>query len=54
VKPGFALVPPGFPEGEWQRLRARGGIRGPDTPGKVAGAVLRIVRRGGYNLPYSR
>ena len=47
VKPGFALVPPGFPEGEWQRLRSRGGVRGPDTPGKVAGAVLRFLRRGG-------
>jgi len=47
VKPGFALVPPGFPEGEWQRLRSRGGVRGPDTPGKVAGTVLRFLRRGG-------
>ncbi len=47
VKPGFALVPPGFPEGEWQRLRSRGGVGGPDTPEKVAGAVLRFLCRGG-------
>ncbi len=53
VKPGFALAPPGFPAGEWRRLRSRGGVRGPDSPAKVAGAVLRFLRRGGYNLPES-
>ena len=51
VEPGFALIPPGFPEGEWRRLRSRGGVPGPDTPAKVAGAVLQFVRRRGYNFP---
>lgn len=50
VEPGFALIPPGFPEGEWRRLRSRGGVPGPDTPGKVAGAVLQFVRGGGYTF----
>jgi pteridine reductase len=45
VKPGFALAPPGFPEEEWQRLRSRGRVRGPDTPDKVAGAILQFLRR---------
>ncbi len=51
VEPGLALIPPGFPEGEWRRMRARGRIPGPDTPGKVAGAVLQFVRGRGYNFP---
>ncbi len=45
VKPGFALAPPGFPEGEWQRLRSRSRVRGPDTPDKVANAILQFLRR---------
>ncbi len=49
VEPGFALSPPGFPEAEWRRLRSRGGVRGPDSPGRVAQAVLRFLRRGEYN-----
>jgi len=53
VKPGFALAPPGFPEGEWRRLRSRGGVRGPDTPDKVAESVLRFFRRVRYNSPVS-
>lgn len=51
VEPGLALIPPGFPEGEWRRMRARGRIPGPDTPGKVAGAVLQFVRGRRYNFP---
>jgi len=54
VNPGFALAPPGFPEGEWLRLRSRSFVRGPDSPGKVAGTVLRFIRRGGYNPAVSR
>lgn len=50
VKPGMALVPEGFPKEEWDRLRARGGLRGPDSPGKVAAAVLRFARRRGYTF----
>lgn len=49
VKPGFALAPDGFPEDEWMRLRSRGGLRGPDSPDKVAESVLRFVRRVRYN-----
>jgi NAD(P)-dependent dehydrogenase (short-subunit alcohol dehydrogenase family) len=45
VKPGFALSPPGFPEDEWVRLRSRGRVRGPDSPDKVAGAILQFLRR---------
>ncbi|MGZ8429734.1 MAG: SDR family NAD(P)-dependent oxidoreductase [Candidatus Deferrimicrobiaceae bacterium] len=54
VTPGFALPPPGFPEAEWRRLRSRGGVRGPDHPDKVSAAVLRFLRREGYNSPRSR
>ena len=54
VTPGFALPPPGFPEAEWRRLLSRGGVRGPDHPDKVAAAVLRFLRRGGYNSTRSR
>ncbi|MBI5342954.1 MAG: SDR family oxidoreductase [Deltaproteobacteria bacterium] len=49
VRPGLALIPPGFPEKTWERLRSRGGSGGPDSPEKVAEAVLRFARRGGYN-----
>lgn len=49
VRPGLALIPPGFPEEAWKRLRSRRGARGLDTPGKVAGAVLRFARAGEYN-----
>jgi pteridine reductase len=45
VKPGFALAPPGFPEEEWKRLRSRSRVRGPDTPEKVADAILQFLRR---------
>jgi pteridine reductase len=51
VEPGLALIPPGFPEGEWRRMRLRGGVPGPDSPGRVAGAVLQFVRGRGYNFP---
>lgn len=51
VRPGLALIPPGFPEEAWARLRARKSPPGPDTPGKVAAAVLRFARRGRYNSP---
>ncbi len=44
VKPGLALIPPGFPEGQWRLLRSRGDVRGPDSPDKVAGSVLRFLR----------
>lgn len=54
IRPGLALIPPGFPEEAWARLRAREGARGPDTPGKVAAAVLRFARRGRYNSTGSR
>lgn len=50
VKPGLALMPEGFPEREWDRLRARGGPRGPDSPAKIAAAVLRFARPGGYTF----
>ena len=46
VRPGLALIPPGFPEGTWERLRSNRGKRKMDTPGKVAGAVLRFARGG--------
>jgi pteridine reductase len=49
VRPGLALIPPGFSEEAWERLRSREAARGPDTPGKVAAAVLRFARRGRYN-----
>ncbi|MGE5188739.1 MAG: SDR family oxidoreductase [Gemmatimonadota bacterium] len=49
VRPGLALVPPGFPEDAWARLRARGGRPGLDSPAKVAGAVLRFARGRRYN-----
>jgi pteridine reductase len=45
VKPGFALPPPGFPEEEWKRLRSRSRVRGPDTPDKVADAILEFLCR---------
>lgn len=45
VKPGLALAPAGFPEGEWLRLRSRGRVRGLDSPDKVAGAILQFLRR---------
>lgn len=48
VKPGLALMPERFPKREWDRLRARGGPRGPDSPGKIAAAVLRFARRREY------
>lgn len=44
VKPGLALMPEGFPKREWERLRARGRPRGPDSPEKIAEAVLRFAR----------
>ncbi len=49
VRPGFALIPPGFPQDAWERLRSRGGSPGLDSPAKVAGAVLRFAQRGRYN-----
>ncbi len=48
VRPGLALIPPGFPEEAWERLRARGGRPGLDSPAKVAGAVLRLARSARY------
>jgi len=51
VKPGLALRPERFPKREWERLRARRDLRGPDSPGKVAAAVLRFVRSGRYTSP---
>ncbi len=49
VRPGLALIPPGFPEEAWERLRSRGGRAGLDSPAKVAGAVLRFARATPYN-----
>lgn len=49
VRPGLALIPPGFPESAWERLRSRGGSPGLDSPAKVAAAVLRFAQRGRYN-----
>ncbi len=49
VRPGLALIPPGFPEEAWERLRSRGGRPGLDSPAKVAGAVLRFARGAPYN-----
>jgi pteridine reductase len=46
VRPGLALIPPGFPEEAWERLRSRPGARKMDTPEKVADAVLRFARGG--------
>lgn len=51
VRPGLALIPERFPKAEWERLRARGGARGPDSPEKIAAAVLRFARSGRYNFP---
>jgi pteridine reductase len=49
VRPGLALIPDGFPRGRWEALRARGDPRRLDSPARVAGAVLRFARAGGYN-----
>ncbi len=49
VRPGLALIPPGFPEEAWERLRSRDGRPGLDSPAKVAGAVLRFAQGGRYN-----
>ncbi|MGE5663862.1 MAG: SDR family oxidoreductase [Deltaproteobacteria bacterium] len=49
VRPGLALIPPGFPEEAWSRLRSKSGRPGLDSPAKVAGAVLRFALRGRYN-----
>src|SRR5512145_2725176 len=38
VRPGLALIPPGFPAEAWERLRAGAPRRGLDSPAKVAGA----------------
>jgi len=46
VRPGLAMIPEGFPREEWDRHRSLGRRRGPDSPEKVAGAVLRFVRGG--------
>jgi pteridine reductase len=51
VRPGLALVPDGFPRGRWEALRTRGDLRRLDSPARVAAAVLRFARRGGYNSP---
>jgi pteridine reductase len=53
VRPGLALRPPGFPEAAWKALRSRGARRGPDSPEKVAAAVLRFARAGRYNFSRS-
>jgi pteridine reductase len=45
VRPGLALAPPGFPSEKWEALRARGDVPGPDSPARVAAAVLRFARR---------
>ncbi len=49
VRPGLALIPPGFPREAWERLRSGAPRRGLDSPAKVAGAVLRCARGGRYN-----
>ncbi len=49
VRPGLALIPPGFPEEAWERLRSRRRLRRLDTPEKVARAVLRFARGREYN-----
>ncbi len=49
IRPGLALIPTGFPEDAWERLRSRGGRPGLDSPAKVAGAVLRFARGTRYN-----
>ncbi len=46
VRPGLALIPPGFPRDAWERLRRVRGRAGLDSPAKVAGAVLRFARSG--------
>ncbi len=46
VRPGLALIPPGFPPDAWERLRARRAPAGLDSPAKVAAAVLRFARGG--------
>jgi pteridine reductase len=53
VRPGLALIPPGFPEEAWKRLGERERLRGLDSPEKVAEAVLRFARGGRYNFPRS-
>jgi pteridine reductase len=53
VRPGLALIPPGFPKKSWDRLRARESVRRLDSPAKVAGAVLRFARGGEYNFSRS-
>ena len=49
VRPGLALIPAGFPQEAWERLCSRNERPGLDSPAKVAGAVLRFARGGGYN-----
>jgi len=49
VRPGLALIPPGFPREAWERLRAGRARAGLDSPAKVAGAVLRFARGARYN-----
>lgn len=49
VRPGLALIPPGFSGETWARLRSESGRPGLDSPAKVAGAVLRFARGRGYN-----
>ena len=49
VRPGLALIPPGFPHEAWERLRSGSERPGLDSPAKVAGAVLRFARGGRYN-----
>lgn len=51
VRPGLALIPPGFPAEAWDRLRSREGPGRLDSPEKIVRAVLRFARGGGYNLP---
>ncbi len=46
VRPGLALIPPGFAPDAWERLRARRAPAGLDSPAKVAAAVLRFARGG--------
>ena len=50
VRPGLALIPPGFPVETWERLRSREGPGRIDSPEKVVRAVLRFARGGGYNF----
>lgn len=46
ARPGLALIPPGFSEAAWERLRSRQGQGRLDTPEKVGRAVLRFARGG--------